>query len=53
MSAKEGVNVVVHKQSPASRQFVASSAAYQVSAADWLTLAEEFSLAPYLEDTLK
>jgi hypothetical protein len=25
---------------------------YEVSAADWLTLAEEFSLAPYLEDTL-
>jgi hypothetical protein len=26
---------------------------YEVSAADWLTLAEEFMLAPYLEDTLK
>lgn len=26
---------------------------YEVSAADWLTLAEEFSLAAYLEDTLK
>jgi hypothetical protein len=26
---------------------------YEVSAADWLTLAEAFSLAPYLEDTLK
>ncbi|HEY9305567.1 MAG TPA: hypothetical protein VIO95_14870 [Mycobacterium sp.] len=26
---------------------------YEVSAADWLTLAEKFSLAPYLEDTLK
>jgi hypothetical protein len=24
---------------------------YEVSAADWLTLAEEFGLAPYLEDT--
>jgi hypothetical protein len=27
--------------------------AYEVSAADWLTLAEELSLAPYLEDTMK
>ncbi len=26
---------------------------YEVSAADWLTLAEQFSLAPYLEDTPK
>jgi hypothetical protein len=26
---------------------------YEVSAADWLALVESFSLAPYLEDTLK